>query len=84
MSYVYEADGGDGHGVCGVTDAFDTAERHLVAALRTMPHGASGSIRLAVLDSTMLPYPSYRYSPVIARAWYDAPTNPPRAAADMR
>ncbi len=83
MLYVYEADGGDGHGVCGVTDAFGTAERHLVAALLTMPHGASGSIRLAFLDTTMSPYPSYRYSPVIARAWHDAQTRTPRVGTDV-
>ena len=69
LLYTYDADSGDGRGMRGVTDVFDIAERRVIAALCTMPHGASGSIRLACLDINARPYPSYRYGPVVARAW---------------
>lgn len=72
--YVYDVDGGDGRGVCGVSESFVTARRHLIEALRTMPNGASGSIRQALLDLNMLPHPDYRYGPVIVRAWRDPDT----------
>lgn len=82
LLYVYGADGGDGHGVCGVTDVFGIAERRLVAALLAMPNGASGDIRLAFLDILMLPYPSYRYGTVVTRAWRDARTGTVRVATN--
>ncbi|MFO7253440.1 MAG: hypothetical protein DIU60_022075 [Actinomycetes bacterium] len=69
--YVYDVEGGDGRGVCGVTESFTTAKRHVLAALTTMPDGASGRIRPAHLDLNALPHPDYRYGPVIARAWRD-------------
>lgn len=71
LLYVYDVDGGDGHGVYGVTDEFKIAERRLVDALTAMPYGARGTIRRARLDIYMLPYPSYRYGSVVACAWRD-------------
>lgn len=82
LLYVYEADGGDGHGVCGVTDVFAVAERRLAVALLDMPYGAAGGVRLAVLDMNALPFPSYRYGPVVARAWRDARTGALRRTDD--
>lgn len=64
--FVYDADGGDGHGVAGVTDMFEVAQRQVCAALLTMPVGAAGTIRLALLDNG-LPRPEYRYVGVVAR-----------------
>jgi hypothetical protein len=72
LLYAYGADSGDGRGMRGVTDVFGIAERRVIAALRTMPDGASGSIRLAYLDLNAFPYPCYRYGPVVARAWRSA------------
>jgi hypothetical protein len=69
--YVYDADGGDEHGVRGVTDVYLLARSRLIAALRSMPYGASGTIRQAMLDMTMFPYPDYRYGLVVARARRD-------------
>ncbi len=68
--FAYDADDGDGHGVAGVTDMFDVAERQLRAALSAMPEGTAGTIRLVILDNR-LPGPEYRYLGVVAQLWRD-------------
>ncbi|MEV5407969.1 hypothetical protein AB0K60_03880 [Thermopolyspora sp. NPDC052614] len=68
--FAYDADDGDGHGVAGVTDMFDVAERQLCAALSAMPEGTPGIIRLVILDNR-LTGPEYRYLGVVARLWRD-------------
>lgn len=72
LLYVYAADGGDGHGVWGVTDVFGVAKSRLVDALTAMPYGAKGTIRRARLDIHASPSPSYRYGSVIVCGWRDA------------
>ncbi|MEV5411434.1 hypothetical protein AB0K60_21670 [Thermopolyspora sp. NPDC052614] len=69
--FVYAADGGDGHGMRGVTDAYEVAAGRVAVALREMPPGSSGSVRGARLDMTAFPFPAYRYGAVVARAWRD-------------
>lgn len=72
--FLYAVDGGDGRGVCGVSDSYPVALRRVVDALLAMSPGVWGSVRLARVDVTLLPYPSYRYGPVVCRVRRDGRT----------
>jgi hypothetical protein len=63
--FAWDADDGNGHRACGVTDARDIANRRLLEAMNTMPDGAKGEIRPARLDLLFNPS-TYDYgSPVV-------------------